>query len=62
MNQITELIDRAAALRGPDLFSDRWAAITGVPAATGLVSFRVGRPERDALPSPRRELSDIVRR
>jgi hypothetical protein len=62
MNQITERIDRAAALHAPDLFSDRWAQIIGVPAATGLVSFRVGRPEREALPSPRRELADIVRR
>jgi hypothetical protein len=62
MNQITERIDRAAALRAPDVFSDRWAGIIGIPAATGLVSFRVGRPEREALPSPRRELTDIVRR
>lgn len=61
MNQITERIDRAAALGAPDGFSERWASINGVPASTGLVSFRVGWPEREALPSPRRELSDIVR-
>ena len=61
MNQITERIDRAAALGVPDEFSGRWSSIIGVPASKGLVSFRVGRPERDALPSPRRELSDIVR-
>lgn len=62
MNQITERIDRVRALGTADEFSDRWSAITGVPAANGLLSFRIGHPERDARPSPRRELADVVRR
>jgi len=61
MNQITERIDRAAALGVRDEFAGRWSSIIGVPAAKGLLSFRVGHPEREALPSPRRELADIVR-
>jgi hypothetical protein len=60
MNQITERIDRDHALGHADVFSGRWAALLGRPATTGLVSFRIGHPERDARPSPRRTVSDVV--
>lgn len=60
MNQITERIDRDHALGHADVFSSRWAALIGRPATTGLVSFRIGHPERTAGLSPRRSLSDVV--
>jgi hypothetical protein len=60
MNQITERIDRDHALGQPDVFSSRWAALLGRPASTGLVSFRIGHPERTPGLSPRRSLTDVV--
>jgi hypothetical protein len=60
MNQITERIDRDHALGNPDVFSARWAALLGRPATTGLLSFRIGHPERPAGLSPRRSLTDVV--
>jgi hypothetical protein len=60
MNQITERIDRDHALSNPDVFSGRWAALLGRPATTGLVSFRIGHPERTPGLSPRRSLTDVV--
>jgi hypothetical protein len=62
MNQITERIDRDRALGARDAFSDRWAAVLGRPASTGLVSFRIGHPERAPGLSPRRALADVVTR
>jgi hypothetical protein len=62
MNQITERIDRDQAAGNPDVFSGRWAALLGRPAATGLVSFRIGHPERAPGLSPRRSLTDVVTR
>ena len=61
MNQVTERIARDAANDRPDRLSQRWAAITGVPAPQSLLAFRVGHPERAARPSPRRYLDDVVR-
>ncbi|WP_330346813.1 Acg family FMN-binding oxidoreductase [Streptomyces sp. NBC_00582] len=60
MNQITERIDRDTAAGNPDVFSARWAALLSRPASTGLLSFRIGHPERTAGLSPRRSLDDVV--
>ncbi|MER6247736.1 Acg family FMN-binding oxidoreductase [Streptomyces griseorubiginosus] len=60
MNQITERIDRDTAAGHPDVFSARWAALLGRPASTGLLSFRIGHPERTPGLSPRRGLDDVV--
>jgi len=60
MNQVTERIDRDRAAGRADVFSTRWADVLGVPASTGLVSFRIGHPERPAGLSPRRPLSEIT--
>ncbi|MEU2284928.1 hypothetical protein ABZ614_23820 [Streptomyces sp. NPDC013178] len=60
MNQITERIDRDHAAGNPDVFSARWAALLGRPASTGLLSFRIGHPERTPGLSPRRSLTDVV--
>ena len=60
MNQITERIDHAKATGAPDTFSEPWVRLTGVPAAEGLLSFRIGYPTREAKASPRRALGDVV--
>ncbi|MFI5825397.1 Acg family FMN-binding oxidoreductase [Streptomyces rishiriensis] len=60
MNQITERIDRDTASGNPDVFSARWAALLGRPASGGLLSFRIGHPERTPGLSPRRSLDDVV--
>ncbi|MDX2556202.1 Acg family FMN-binding oxidoreductase [Streptomyces stelliscabiei] len=60
MNQITERIDRDTAAGSPDVFSARWAALLGRPASMGLLSFRIGHPERTPGLSPRRSLGDVV--
>ncbi|MFF1724796.1 Acg family FMN-binding oxidoreductase [Streptomyces sviceus] len=60
MNQITERIDRDTAAGTPDVFSTRWAALLGRPASMGLLSFRIGHPERTPGLSPRRSLDDVV--
>ena len=61
MNQITERIDRDRATGRPDVFSPRWSQVIGVPASTGLVSFRIGYPERAPGLSPRRALDATTR-
>lgn len=61
MNQITERIARDATTGAPDRFSTRWADATGLPAAEGLLSFRLGHPVRTAARSPRRALEDVLR-
>jgi hypothetical protein len=60
MNQITERIDRDHALGRQDVFAARWGELLGRPATTGLVSFRIGHPERTPGLSPRRALNDVV--
>lgn len=60
MNQITERIDRDAVSGARDVFSARWAVLLGRPASSGLLSFRVGHPERAAGLSPRRSLDVVV--
>jgi hypothetical protein len=60
MNQITERIDRARATGRADTISSRWSGIVGRPASECLLSFRIGYPEREARPSPRRALADVV--
>lgn len=60
MNQITERIARDAALGNPDRFASRWSQVIGIPVAEGLVSFRIGHPERDPNPSPRRPLDAVL--
>ncbi|MDX2546304.1 Acg family FMN-binding oxidoreductase [Streptomyces sp. WI04-05B] len=60
MNQITERIDRDTASGDRDVFSARWAVLLGRPASGGLLSFRIGHPERVPGLSPRRGLGDVV--
>jgi hypothetical protein len=60
MNQITERIDRDHKLGQPDRFGPRYAALLGDGANTLLLAFRIGYPEREAMPSPRLRLDDVV--
>jgi hypothetical protein len=53
-------VSRRSALKLTGVFSDRWATLLGRPAPTGLVSFRIGHPERTPGLSPRRNLTDVT--
>jgi hypothetical protein len=60
MNQITERIDREAAVAVPATFAPRFAAL--LPAgARPLLTFRVGHPVRDGRPTPRRSVAMVTR-
>lgn len=61
MNQITERIARDAGQGNSDRFGTRWSKLIGVPAAEGLLSFRIGHPERKPSPSPRRALDAVLK-
>lgn len=60
MNQITERIDRERATGHPATFAARFAELLPT-GAQPLGTFRVGHPERDAKPSPRRVVSEVTR-
>lgn len=62
MNQVSERITRDAALGAPDRFGARWSAVTGVSPDHSLLAFRIGYPGRTAALSPRRALSDVIRK
>jgi hypothetical protein len=62
MNQITERIDRDRAQGLSDKFSARWSGVLGAPASTGLVTFRIGYPQRAGALSPRRAMADVITR
>jgi hypothetical protein len=58
MNQITERIDRDLQLGRPSPFTEPLARLVGETPA--LVAFRIGTPTVAALPSPRRQLSEVM--
>lgn len=58
MNQITERIDRDRQLDNAQTFEQPLAALAG-PGV--LVAFRVGTPTVDAMSSPRRPVSEVLR-
>jgi hypothetical protein len=60
MNQITERIDREAGTGGAPTFGPRFAELLP-PGERPLLTFRVGYPEREAAPSPRRAATQVVR-
>jgi hypothetical protein len=60
MNQITERIDREATTGATATFGPRFAEL--LPAGEQpLLTFRVGHPVREAAPSPRRAVRQVVR-
>ena len=58
MNQITERIDRDRQLGNPQTFEEPLEALVG-PGA--LAAFRIGTPTVDAMASPRRPVSEVLR-
>ena len=60
MNQITERIDRESTTGAVATFGPRFARLLP-PGAQPLVTFRVGYPLREALPSPRRTIAAVTR-
>ncbi len=61
MNQMTERIDREADQGAPATFLPRLQALLPRPDEHPIVTFRVGRPVRPALRSPRRVASAVTR-
>ena len=60
MNQVTERIDREATTGATPTFAPRFADL--LPAGeTPLLTFRVGYPEREARPTPRRSARSVTR-
>lgn len=59
LNQMPERAAREAQLGQPATFGAALAALTGEDATT-LVVFRVGYPTQTALPSPRRDLNNVL--
>jgi hypothetical protein len=58
MNQITERIDRDLQLDRPSPFTEPLERLVGDDPA--LVAFRIGTPTVAALPSPRRQISEVI--
>ena len=61
LNQPVERTDRNAALGRPDIFSGALAKLAPEPGWEATFVFRLGVPERPAVPSPRRPLWDVLR-
>ena len=59
MNQITERMDREQQVGAVATMGSRFAAMLP-PGARPLVTFRVGYPLRQALPSPRRPVTEVT--
>jgi len=60
LNQMPERADREASQNASPIFGDALRELVGDPAWQALMPFRLGYPTRDALPSPRRALADVV--
>ena len=60
INQITERGDREQATDAAATFGPRSAGLLP-PGSQPVIAFRVGHPTQDARPSPRRDLTDVIR-
>jgi nitroreductase len=60
MNQPVEMVDRNAMLGRKDHFGPALAKLADMPGWEATFVFRLGYAEREALPSPRRPLSDVM--
>ncbi len=60
MNQITERADRELQLGLSPTFGDALEELSGGDALQPLVAFRVGYSNREARPSPRRAVGDVI--
>jgi hypothetical protein len=60
LNQIPERADREASLGIEPVFGTALRDLVGDPAWEALMPFRIGYPLREALPSPRRAVEDVL--
>jgi len=60
INQPVELVDRERQLAREPVAAGALASLVGDPAWKPTFAFRLGFPTRDAPPSPRRPVSDVV--
>ena len=61
LNQPMEMMDRNAFLGRPDTIAPTLKKIAGVTDWEATFVFRLGYAEREALPSPRRPLNEVIR-
>jgi len=61
LNQPMEMIDRNAVLGRPDTFAPALKKIAGGTDWEPTFAFRLGYAEREALPSPRHSLDQVIR-
>jgi hypothetical protein len=62
LNQPVECVDRNTMLGRPDTFQKALVDFALAPGWQPTFAFRLGYAEKPALPSPRRPLSDVIRR
>jgi hypothetical protein len=62
LNQLTELMDREVVLGSTPRFGDAVRGLVGDPGWQALLTFRLGYPTHEALRSPRRAVSAVLRR
>ena len=60
LNQMPERADREASLGIEPVFGNALSDLIGDPAWQALMPFRLGYAQREALPSPRRALEDVL--
>lgn len=60
LSQLNEMSDREKQLGNSKYFSERLSKITGDNGWEGLQIFRLGYPLKNALPSPRRAVDDVI--
>ncbi|MDE3115962.1 MAG: hypothetical protein KGL26_10210, partial [Pseudomonadota bacterium] len=61
INQPVEVADRNRMLGRPDSFAPALSKFAGARGWDATFSFRMGHAERDAGPSPRRPLADVMK-
>jgi len=61
LNYVTELVDRETVLSNTPHFGDALRDLVGDLNWQAIMTFRVGYPTHDALRSPRRGLSDVMK-
>jgi hypothetical protein len=60
MNQLSERRDRELSVGLKPHFGDRLHDILGDSMWNSIIQFRMGYPTREALPSPRRPVTDVI--
>jgi len=61
LNQVTEMVDREIVLASTPRFGDALRALVGDPTWQVIMTFRVGYATHEALLSPRRPISAVLK-